>query len=134
MKWPAEIIAYTDGASRGNPGPASIGIYITDADGEMIHEHREKLGHQTNNYAEYMAVLRALELAKEHGSKKVLLRADSELMVRQMTGIYKVKNEGIKVLFAQCKELAAKFELKIEHVRREKNKEADRLANLALDE
>jgi ribonuclease HI len=132
--WPHDVIVFTDGASRGNPGPASLGIYVTDRDHKVICEHGEKLGNQTNNFAEYTAVLRALMLAHECGAKRVLLKSDSELMVKQMTGIYKVKSPVIQPLHRQCVDLMKKFELvKFEHVRREYNTDADRIANEALD-
>lgn len=133
--WPTSVIIYTDGASRGNPGPASIGIYVTDKESVSFFEHGETLGMQTNNFAEYTAVVRALELANRHGSTEVLLRSDSELMVKQMTGIYKVKSDVIKPLFQRARELCRGFKsVRFEHVRREFNAEADRVANEALDQ
>lgn len=133
-KLPAEVIVYTDGASRGNPGPASFGYVITNENGEVIKEGAEKLGEQTNNYAEYMAMIEALNFCKRHGAKKILIRADSQLMIRQMKGEYKVKAEGIIPLHQKAKLLASHFStIHYEHIPREKNKEADRLANLALD-
>ena len=133
-KWPEKVIIYTDGASRGNPGPASIGIYVTDIDGGVVAEVGEKLGSQTNNYAEYTAVQRAFELANAEQVKDVVLRSDSQLLIRQMLGEYKVKSESIRPLFLECKSLAEKFSsVQFEHVRREFNKEADSLANQALD-
>jgi ribonuclease HI len=132
--WPSAIVIYTDGACRGNPGPASIGIYITSRAGEVIAEHGETLGIQTNNYAEYMGVLRALEMARDHQVQTVELRSDSQLMVRQMQGLYKVKSPQLLPLFTKCRELAKSFSaIRFEHVRREFNVEADRLANEALD-
>lgn len=134
QKWPAEIIVYTDGASRGNPGPASIGIYVTNVESEPLFEFGERLGQQTNNFAEYTAVVRALEIANQRGVQRVLLRSDSELMVKQMTGIYKVKSPAIQPLHAQAIALIRKFDsVRFEHVRREFNAEADRIANQALD-
>ena len=132
--WPEEIIVYTDGASRGNPGPASVGIFVTDLHANTVCEHGERLGNQTNNFAEYTAVVKALQLAFEHGVRRVHLRSDSELMVKQMMGVYKVKSPVIQPLFLACRDSIKKFEsVRFEHVRREFNTEADRLANEALD-
>lgn len=134
-KWPKKVIIYTDGASRGNPGRAAIGIHVTDLDSQTIAEHKEALGVQTNNFAEYTAVIRALELSLAQGVTDIILRSDSELMVRQMSGVYKVKSEAILPLYEKVKELLSQFSsVKFEHVRRESNREADRLANEALDE
>ena len=100
----------------------------------MIAEIGERIGHQTNNFAEYTGVIRGLTIAAEKGVRDVVLRSDSELMVKQMTGLYKVKSPVIQPLYAQAKQLLKKFaSVKFEHVRREYNKEADRLANEALD-
>jgi ribonuclease HI len=132
--WPKSVIIYTDGASRGNPGPASLGIHVITSTDKEVARISEPLGIQTNNFAEYTAVLRALELAKENGAKEIHLRSDSELMIRQMTGIYKVKSPVIKPLFDACKDLLKHFNsVKFEHVRREQNTVADELANHALD-
>lgn len=134
MDWPTEVTIYTDGASRGNPGPASIGIYVTDAEGNALMELGERLGHQTNNFAEYSAVIRGLQLALEYGAKRVHLRSDSELMVKQMTGVYKVKSPAIQPLHSQAMALIRRFDnVRFEHVRREFNSTADRIANEALD-
>lgn len=133
-KWPKSVIIYTDGASRGNPGLASIGIHVTTEDGESLQDISEALGLETNNVAEYTAVLRALEMAKQNKVHTVTLRSDSELMIRQMTGLYKVKSEGLKELYSQCQKLVAQIgDVRFEHVRREFNAVADRLANEALD-
>lgn len=133
-KLPASVIIYTDGASRGNPGPSSFGFVITDEKGAVLVEGGEKLGNQTNNYAEYMAMMVALNVCIKMNVKNVVVRADSQLMIRQMTGEYKVKAEGIIPLHAQAKVLAEKFsKISYEHIPREKNKHADRLANEALD-
>lgn len=134
ISWPDKVIIYTDGASRGNPGPSSIGVYVLDTDNQLVAEESEFIGEQTNNYAEYMAVIRALEMAIASGSKDVHLKVDSQLLVRQMSGQYKVKAKGIKPLFMKVKELAEHFnQIKYEHIKREFNKQADRLANEALD-
>jgi len=135
VQWPRSVIIYTDGASRGNPGPASIGIYVTDGDEGLVAEIGERLGNQTNNYAEYTAVVRALEIAHQKGAREILLRSDSELMVKQMTGLYKVKSPVIQPLHQKALKLVKDFSrVKFEHVRREFNVEADRLANQALDQ
>jgi ribonuclease HI len=132
--WPTNVIVYTDGASRGNPGPASIGIYVTDSESQVLDEYGECLGTQTNNFAEYTAVVRALEIARDRGAKSVVLRSDSELMVKQMTGLYKVKSAVIKPLHEKVMALKKHFvAVKFEHVRREFNRDADRIANEALD-
>jgi ribonuclease HI len=126
-------IIYTDGGSRGNPGPAGIGAVITH-DGKAVASISEFLGVTTNNVAEYTALIRALEKSLEHGIQKVEVRTDSELMVRQMNGEYRVKNEGLKPLFLKAQALKNRFaSFVIVHVRREQNKEADRLANQAMD-
>ena len=133
-KLPASVIIYTDGASRGNPGPSSFGFVITSEKGDVLVEGGEKLGNQTNNYAEYMAMMVALNVCVQMNVKNVIVRADSQLMVRQMLGEYKVKAEGIIPLHAKAKELASKFQkITYEYIPREKNKHADRLANEALD-
>jgi len=126
-------IIYTDGGSRGNPGPAGIGAVITK-DGQSVASISEFLGVTTNNVAEYTALIKALEKSLECGIEKVEVRTDSELMVRQMKGEYRVKNEGLKPLFLKAQALKNRFaSFAIVHVRREYNKEADRLANQAMD-
>ncbi|MCP5464947.1 MAG: ribonuclease HI family protein [Deltaproteobacteria bacterium] len=126
--------AYTDGGSRGNPGPAGCGAHIIDPNGAE-HPFYKYLGKMTNNQAEYSGLLLALEELKNLGATQVLIRADSELMVKQMRGEYRVKNPNILPLFQKAKQLAKEFaDIKFEHVRREFNKEADRLANVAIDE
>ncbi len=133
-QWPETVVIYTDGACRGNPGPSSLGVYVLDQQGQLVAEISEAIGVQTNNYAEYMAMVRAFEMAIEFGSREVFLKADSQLMVKQMIGEYRVKAEGIKPLFAKAKELERQLQkVSYEHVKRELNREADRLANEALD-
>src|SRR5437899_4418213 len=128
------LIAHTDGGARGNPGPAGYGIVIHDARGKKIAALSQYVGLQTNNFAEYQALIGALEYAVEHGHKALKVISDSELMVRQIKGIYKVKNSVLKELHARAKELIAKLDwFSIEHVLRGKNSEADRLANEAMD-
>jgi ribonuclease HI len=135
VEWPQTVVIYTDGASRGNPGPASIGIYVINSNGEEVYQRAETLGEQTNNFAEYMAVVRSMEIAQIHNVTKITFKSDSQLLVRQMTGIYKVKNANIKPLFQRCKELEEKFvDVQWIHVPRNENKQADSLANLALDD
>ena len=134
MKWPSKVFIYTDGASRGNPGPASIGVYIIDSEGHVYAEFGEVLGLQTNNFAEYTAVVRGLEVALEHQVSKVILKSDSQLLIRQLLGEYRVKKATLMPLFKKCKLLLSQFEsFQLEHIPRELNKEADRLANQALD-
>lgn len=134
MKWPNAIKIYTDGASRGNPGPASIGVSFTTVKDEEVSTLSEAIGDQTNNFAEYTALVRGLEEAKANKVDKVWIRTDSQLMVRQVLGEYKVKSESIKDLHSQVIELLKTFEkVRVEHIPREKNKRADELANQALD-
>jgi len=128
------LIAYSDGGARGNPGPAGYGVVMKDQSGKKIADLSEYLGHQTNNFAEYQGLIAALEYAIEHGYKALKVISDSELLVRQIKGIYKVKNSVLKDLHARAKELIAKLEwFSIEHVLRGKNSEADQLANDAMD-
>jgi len=127
-------IANIDGASRGNPGPASYAVVIRDPDGKIILELGKKLGRDTNNVAEYYALLAALDYAATHNIRALRIRSDSELLVRQMQGRYKVKSPDLKPLYERASKLARQFEyFVVEHVRRESNREADALANLALD-
>jgi ribonuclease HI len=129
------IVAYIDGGARGNPGPAGYGVRIEDEMGELITEFSGFLGSATNNVAEYNGLLAALRYAREHGHRKVRIKSDSELLVKQMRGEYRVKNAGLQPLFQQARTLAEDFDRVVyEHVRREQNKDADRLANVAMDE
>jgi ribonuclease HI len=128
------LLAHSDGGARGNPGPAGYGVVIQDASGKKIATLSRYLGHQTNNFAEYQGLIAALEYAVDHGHKALKLVSDSELLVRQMKGIYKVKNSALQDLHARAKELIAKLDwFQIEHALREHNHEADRLANEAMD-
>jgi ribonuclease HI len=128
------ITAYIDGGARGNPGPAGYGVHIELPDGS-IEELHGGLGIATNNVAEYNGLLAALRWASTHGYRKVHIRADSELLVKQMRGEYKVKHEGLKPLFLQaCALIRSIGDVSFEHVRREFNKDADRLSNLGMDE
>lgn len=127
------LTIYTDGASRGNPGPASIGVSLQVENKEIATVSKE-IGTATNNIAEYTALLEGLKKASSLGYSHVTVKADSELMIKQVRGEYKVKNPDIKIIFDKVKNEVAKFQ-KIEfmHVRRELNTRADKLANLALD-
>lgn len=128
-------LANIDGASRGNPGPASYAVVLRDPAGKVVFQLCKKLGRQTNNVAEYYALLAALDYAVNHGIKGLRIRSDSELLVRQMRGHYKVKSTDLKPLHERASKLAKQLEyLILEHVPREMNREADALANLALDE
>jgi ribonuclease HI len=127
-------MANIDGASRGNPGPASYAVVMRDPNGKIILELGKKLGRDTNNVAEYYALLAALDYAATHNIHALRVRSDSELLVRQMQGRYKVKSPDLKPLYERASKLARQFEyFVVEHVRRESNREADALANLALD-
>ncbi|HYM49645.1 MAG TPA: ribonuclease HI family protein [Candidatus Limnocylindrales bacterium] len=129
-----EVVAHTDGASRGNPGPAAIGVVIQDSQGHILLELGEALPPTTNNVAEYTAVIRALERARAMGARRVRCLLDSQLVVRQLNGAYKVRHHDMLPLYRRVLELVGAFdEVTFEHVPREMNAEADRLANLALD-
>ena len=123
-----------DGGSRGNPGPAGAGVIARDGAGNVLAARGVFLKHATNNVAEYTGLLTALETARQLGGNDVTIISDSELLVRQMNGQYRVKNEGLKPLFDQAGTLAARLpRVRYTHVRRELNKDADRLANLAMN-
>lgn len=127
-------IAQIDGASRGNPGPAAYAVIVKDASGKVVFQLGKKLGRQTNNVAEYYALLAALDYAAGHGIKALRIRSDSELLVRQVKGQYRVKSEDLKPLHERALKLARQLEyFVIEHVMRELNRDADALANMALD-
>ena len=128
------LIAHSDGGARGNPGPAGFGVVIKDESGRKVAALSEYLGHQTNNFAEYQGLIAALEYAIEHGPKALKLISDSELLVRQIKGIYKVKNATLQDLHGRAKELIAQLDwFSIGHAFREQNQEADQLANEAMD-
>jgi ribonuclease HI len=128
------VTVNVDGGARGNPGPAAIGVVVRDADGEVLEELGETIGRATNNVAEYRALLRGIELAAAHGATELELIGDSELVVRQIEGRYKVKDATMRELHAEAKRELAGFERwSIRHVRREANTDADRLVNAALD-
>ncbi len=136
MKTPTmgELTVYSDGASRNNPGEAGAGVYI-EQDGEPLERIARYLGMTTNNIAEYTAAITGLERAVQLGASSVRLFADSELLVKQINGLYKVKNEGLKPLHARAKELIAMIgRVEVQYIPRAMNKEADALANKAIDE
>jgi ribonuclease HI len=128
------LVLHVDGGARGNPGPAAIGVVISGPDGEPIEELAERIGVATNNVAEYRALLRGLERASALDATEVEIVNDSELVARQLTGAYRVKNEALKPLYAQAVEALSAFERwRIKNVPRERNARADALVNLALD-
>jgi probable phosphoglycerate mutase len=127
-------VANVDGASRGNPGPASYGLIVRAPDGTTELEIGKYLGRATNNVAEYYALIGALDYAQAHGIERLLVRSDSELLVRQMQGRYKVKSADLRPLYEHARKLARGLaHFAIEHVPRERNSDADELANIALD-
>ena len=131
----AQLLIHIDGASRGNPGEAGFGIHVEDATGKPVAELHGYLGEATNNVAEYQALIHALRYALGKGARRVKIFSDSELIVRQVAGVYKVKHPAMKVLHGEAMALIARFEeASVSHVPRERNREADRLANRALDE
>jgi len=126
--------AHIDGGARGNPGPSGYGVIIHDPSGRTVAELSEYLGHHTNNYAEYQGLLAALRYAQENGIKALKVVSDSELMVRQIKGIYKVKHPELRKLHGEAQPLVRKLEhFEIRHALREHNQDADRLANEAMD-
>lgn len=132
---PAEyLVAHIDGGARGNPGPAAYGVVIANQAGRRVAELSACLGARTNNYAEYSGLLAAMEYALRHGQRALKVLSDSELLVKQMRGHYKVKSPGLQELFTRARALQRQLQwFSIQHVRREQNREADRLVNLALD-
>jgi ribonuclease HI len=127
-----KIFVYSDGASRGNPGAAGIGVVVTDPRGRVLLEEGEPIGRQTNNFAEYAAAIRGLERAVEMKAQDVTLRADSELLVRQVRGEYRVKNQALAPKHRDLLDLARRFRsFKAEYVPREQNSRADELAKAA---
>ncbi len=128
------LIAFSDGGSRGNPGPAGFGVVIQDETGRKVAALSEYLGHQTNNFAEYQGLIAALEFAVAHPCRALKVISDSELLVRQIKGIYKVKNAALQDLHSRAKELIAQLNwFAIGHVLRAENQQADALANAAMD-
>lgn len=129
-----KIIAHIDGGSRGNPGPAAAGYTLADSAGTQLQAKAFFIGRATNNVAEYTSLVKALEAAKQIGAEQLMLFSDSELLVRQINGQYKVKSEQIRPLFRQAVDLLDEFKnWKVRHIPREKNKEADRLVNQSLN-
>jgi ribonuclease HI len=130
----ASLTVNVDGGARGNPGPAAIGVVVRDAEGGILEERAERIGRATNNVAEYRALLLGIELALTLGASELELVGDSELVVRQVEGRYKVKDPTMRELHAEVKAALQPFERwSIRHVRREHNADADRLVNAALD-
>jgi len=131
---PAKLVVNVDGGARGNPGPAAIAAVVQGPDGEVLEERGERIGEATNNVAEYRALLLGIERAAALGARELELVGDSELVVKQIKGEYKVKDATMRKLHAEAKRALADFERwSIRHVRRERNAEADRLVNEALD-
>ncbi len=127
-------VAHVDGAARGNPGPAGIGVHIEDEQGVVQAEIAEPLGKTTNNVAEYSALIRALEEARSKGCERITVYTDSELMARQIQGVYAVKAEHLKPYFVRARQLLGQFlQAKVVHVPREQNRRADALSNLGAD-
>jgi len=127
--------ANIDGGSRGNPGPAAYGVVVRDARGEVVARLKKYIGQNTNNVAEYYGLIAALDYAESHGIRALRIESDSELLVKQMRGQYKVKSADLRPLFERARKMAQGLEsFRIDHVYREQNREADALANQALDE
>ncbi|HEX3319237.1 MAG TPA: ribonuclease HI family protein [Terriglobales bacterium] len=131
---PEHVTAHVDGGARGNPGPAGYGVVVKDHTGKIIAELSQYLGHETNNVAEYNGLLAALRYAIEHKHSALKVFSDSELMVRQLKGVYKVRNQELRALYDQAQQLIHHLDwFQIQHVLRERNQHADRLANDAMD-
>ena len=129
-----KLVVHVDGGSRGNPGPAAVGVVLATPDGEVVHAVGETIGKATNNVAEYRALLRGIELARERGADELEIYGDSELVVKQVRGEYRVKDAGLKPLHAEVRAaLAEVADWTFDHVRREDNAHADDLVNQALD-
>ena len=130
-----EIVMHIDGAAKGNPGPAAIGVIAHTRNGDFLFEESRYIGETTNNVAEYRALIEGLTIAQNHSTGKIRVASDSELLVRQINKIYQVKKPHLKKLYDQVLKLMREFDhVEIYHVPREKNKEADALANLAIDQ
>ena len=128
------LLIHIDSAARGNPGPAAIGVVLAESGGRTLREHGARIGETTNNEAEYRALLCSLELARETGATHLRVHSDSELLVKQMNGLYRVKNEQLLPLYLQARALCAGFSsVEITYIPRSRNRRADQLANLALD-
>jgi len=131
---PDVVVAYIDGGARGNPGPAGFGVRIERQDGTLIEEFGESIGVATNNVAEYRGLLAALEWVRRQGIRRLHVRSDSQLLIQQMRGVYKVRHPGLQPLHARARLLAHEIgRVTYEHVRRALNAHADRLANAAMD-
>jgi ribonuclease H / adenosylcobalamin/alpha-ribazole phosphatase len=131
---PDEVVVWTDGGARGNPGPAAYGVIVTTPAGDVLAELAEGIGWATNNVAEYRGVIAGLERARALGARRVRVRADSLLVVNQQKGLWKVKNPTLQALWAEARQLAGRFQLVTwEHVPRARNQQADALANQAMD-
>ncbi|HSX14908.1 MAG TPA: ribonuclease HI family protein [Candidatus Saccharimonadales bacterium] len=128
-----EIIIFTDGGARGNPGPAASGVVIKTTDGKVLEAFGRYLGETTNNQAEYKAILFALQEAEKYQPKRIQFFLDSELATKQLNGEYRVKNEDLKPIYLAIKELASHYDITFEHVYRKDNKAADAQVNLAID-
>jgi ribonuclease HI len=129
-----KVVVSCDGAARGNPGPAGIGAVVAAEDGEILDEVAEGIGVATNNVAEYRAALAGLERARALGATDVFLRSDSRLLIEQLAGRFRVKNPSLQRLHGEVRKVLAEFEsIRLQHVPREQNKEADRLANMGVD-
>jgi ribonuclease HI len=129
------FLANIDGGSRGNPGPAAYGVVIRDPQGEIVARLKKYIGQATNNVAEYFGLIAALDYADTHGIRALRILSDSELLVKQMRGLYKVKSEDLRPLFERAKKMSQTLEsFRIDHVYREQNSEADALANQAMDD
>ncbi|HVT49319.1 MAG TPA: ribonuclease HI family protein [Vicinamibacterales bacterium] len=135
MSETTSVVVNIDGGARGNPGPAGWGVVVSTEGGDILAELAGALPHATNNVAEYHGLLAALDWCADHGAARVHVRSDSLLLVQQMRGVYKVKNEGLKPLHARARLVADRVgRVTYEHVRREFNRVADGLANRAMDE
>jgi len=131
----ASYQANVDGGSRGNPGPAAYGVVIRDGRGDIVARLKKYIGQNTNNVAEYFGLIAALDYAQTHDIRALRIESDSELLVKQMRGQYKVKSSDLRPLFERAKKMSQTFEsFRIDHVYREQNREADALVNQALDE
>lgn len=128
-----KVVIHSDGVSRGNPGPAAIGAIIRDERGRLLASISQRIGRATNNQAEYRAIIAALEKALALGARQVELNSDSELMVRQIKGQYRVRKEALRPLYQRVKQLQSRLEgFTVRHIPRQQNREADKLANAAL--
>ena len=129
------ILAYTDGASRGNPGESGIGVILKGEGGEILYRGGGYIGRATNNMAEYMALLHCLKKAKEFNCSKLIVHSDSELMVRQVSGKYRIKNQKLREFFGEVQKIldSVSYHFTIRHVDREINRDADLLANIGID-